>query len=70
MARVAHIQGEVQLLVLIGDDGKTHDMRAVSGHPILVQAAMDAVREWKYTPASCPSGPVNAETLVTVGFHL
>jgi TonB family protein len=70
MARMAKIQGEVRLLVVVGDDGKTHDIHAISGHPILIQAAMDAVREWKYTPATCAFSPINVETLVWVGFHL
>jgi TonB family protein len=70
MARVAHIQGEVRLLVVVGEDGKTHDVRLVSGHPLLAQAAMDAVKSWKYTPASCPSGPVSVESLVSVSFHM
>jgi TonB family protein len=69
-ARVAHIQGEVRLLVVVGEDGKTHDIRLVRGHPLLAQAAMDAVKSWKYTPASCPSGPVSVESLVLVSFHM
>jgi TonB family protein len=70
MARIAHIQGEVRLLVVVGEDGKTHDIRALSGHPILVQSAIDAVRDWKYSAASCPSGPVSVETMVSVAFHM
>ncbi len=70
MAYIAHIQGDVRLLVTVGEDGKTHDIRAISGHPILVQSAIDAVRDWKYSAASCPSGPVSVETLVSVSFHM
>src|ERR1051326_4700647 len=50
MARIATIQGEVILQATISKTGSIENLRAVNGHPILIQAALDAVRQWKYKP--------------------
>lgn len=70
LAKMGHIQGEVRMSLTIGEDGKTHDIQVISGHPVLAQAALDAVKQWTYTPEMCPSGPVAVETNVKVTFHM
>jgi protein TonB len=50
MARAARIAGNVRLKAVIGTDGRIKNLIAVSGHPMLVDAAMNAVRQWVYKP--------------------
>jgi protein TonB len=47
---IAYIQGDVLLDVIISKQGDVKSLSAVSGHPILIQAARDAVKQWKYRP--------------------
>ena len=70
MARVAKIQGEVRLQAGISKTGVIQNLRAISGHPILIQAAMDAVRQWKYKPFLLDGEPIEAEGVVIVDFEL
>jgi TonB family protein len=70
MAKVAHIQGDVVLHVLIGRGGNLMQMEPVSGHPILILASMDAVRHWQYRPFLLNGEPVQVETTITVKFHM
>lgn len=70
MARIAHIQGDVTLQATISKSGVIENLRAVNGHPILIQAAMDAVRQWKYKPYILNGEPVEVETTVVVKFHM
>jgi TonB family protein len=52
VARVMHIQGSVRIDVLIEPNGKVKSFDAKGGHPVLVQSAEDALRRWKWEPAS------------------
>jgi TonB family protein len=70
LARQAHIQGDVRLQATISKTGAIENLRAVSGHPILIQAAMDAVRQWKYKPFLLNGEPTEAESEVIVVFRL
>ncbi|HEV2962918.1 MAG TPA: TonB family protein [Candidatus Angelobacter sp.] len=70
MAKIAHIQGDVVLQATISKQGTIENLRGVSGHPILIQAAMEAVRQWRYRPYELNSEPVEVETTVTVRFHM
>jgi len=70
MARVAKIQGEVRLQATISKTGAIENLRAVSGHPILIPAAMDAVRQWKYKPFLLNDEPTEVEGTVIVVFRL
>lgn len=70
MARIAHIQGDVLFAAIIGTDGKLQDIRALSGHPLFIESALDAIREWRYRPAACGANPVAVETVVKVQFHM
>lgn len=70
MAQIAHIQGDVVLRAYISKEGLIDDLRAVSGHPILIQSALDAVRQWKYKPYMLNGEPVAVQTTVTVQFRM
>jgi protein TonB len=70
MARIAHIQGDVLLQATISKTGAIENLHAMSGHPILIQAALDAVRQWKYKPYILNNEPVEVETTIKVQFHM
>lgn len=70
LARNARIQGQVVLTAIISRDGSIQDLRVLSGHPLLIQAALDAVRRWRYKPYLLNGEPVEVETTVTVNFLL
>ena len=70
MARIAHIQGDVLLQATISKSGVIENLHGVSGHPILIQAAMDAVKQWKYKPYILNGEPVEVETTIKVQFHM
>ena len=55
---------------LIGKDGRVLDLTAVSGHPLLVQAAKDAVMQWVYKPTLLNGDPVEVSTEIDVNFTL
>ncbi len=50
IAKTAHISGTVMLHAIIGKDGTVQDLQYVSGPPLLMKSAMDAVRQWRYKP--------------------
>ena len=66
----ARIEGTVVLLAVIGADGSVKDLRLESGLPILAQAAIDAVKQWRYKPYLLNGAPVEVETQITVNFTL
>ena len=70
LARQARIRGSVMLKAVIGTDGKVKDLTAISGHPFLVQAAMEAVRKWVYRPTILDGVPVEVNTKIEVKFGL
>lgn len=70
MARTARIQGPVELRAIISKEGTIENLRVVSGHPMLAQAALDAVRQWRYRPYILNGAPVEVETEVIVKFVL
>lgn len=70
IARDARVQGSVVLAAIIAKDGSIQDLHVLSGHPMLVQAALDAVRQWRYKPYLLNEEPVEVETTVTVIFSL
>jgi protein TonB len=69
-AKEQRIQGAVKLEATIGPDGKVEDLRVVSGHPLLVQAALDAVKDWVYRPTLLNGNPVTVVTSIDVNFTL
>lgn len=70
LARQARIQGAVVLQAVISREGTIEKLQVLSGHPMLVQAAVDAVRQWRYRPYMLNGEPVEVETQVTVNFVL
>jgi protein TonB len=64
------IQGDVILQAVISRSGTIENLQLVSGHPMLVRAAMDAVRQWRYRPYILNGEPIEVETQVTVKFIL
>ncbi len=58
------------LRAMISREGKIENLQVGSGHPLLVQSAMDAVRLWRYRPYYLNNEPVEVETQVTVNFTL
>jgi protein TonB len=70
LAKQARISGSVVLQAVIGKDGSIQNLRAVSGPPMLIQSAIDAVRQWKYKPYFLNGEPVEVDTQVTVNFTL
>ena len=67
---MAHLQGQVRLEVVIGTNGSIQDLRVISGHPLLVKAALDAVSYWCYQPTLLNGEPVEVETEIGVNFAL
>lgn len=70
LARQARIQGTVVLSIVISKDGEVHDVKLVSGHPMLSPAAIEAAKQWKYKPYISDDKPVEVETVVRVGFRM
>jgi protein TonB len=70
LARSARIQGTVILKAIIDKDGNIQDLQLVSGHPLLVPAAIAAVKEWHYKPFLLNGIPTEVETTVDVNFIL
>jgi len=66
----ARIGGTVVLLAVIGTDGSVKDVRVESGLPILAQAAMDAVKQWRYKPYTVDGEPVEVDSRITINFTL
>jgi len=70
IAKTAHIQGIVVLHAIIGRDGNVVNLEYVSGPPLLMRAAMDAVRQWQYRPTLLDGQPVEVDTTISVIFEL
>jgi protein TonB len=70
LARSARVQGEVVLSAIISTNGDIENLQLVSGHPILVPAALIAVKQWRYKPYLLNGQPTEVETTITVIFTL
>lgn len=70
LARAARVQGDVILTAVIDVNGQIQNLQLVSGHPMLVPAAMASVKQWRYKPYLLNGQPVEVETTVTVIFTL
>jgi len=66
----AHIQGTVVLNAIISKTGEIENLTVASGHPMLVPAAIEAVRQWRYRPYLLNGEPVEVETTINVTFEL
>jgi TonB family protein len=70
IAKAAHISGTVVLHCVIAKDGSVKQVEYISGPPILMKSAMDAVRQWVYKPTLLNGEAVEVDTTVTVVFEL
>lgn len=70
LARQTRVSGTVRLRVTIGKDGAVQQLEVLSGHPLLVQSAMDAVKQWRYKPTLLNGAPVEVDTEIDVNFSL
>jgi periplasmic protein TonB len=70
LAKQARIRGDVVIESVIDQQGKVTQMKVVSGSPLLVQAAMQALEQWRYQPTLLNGEPVAVDMLVTLHFQL
>jgi len=70
LATMARIQGTVVLEAILARDGTIQDLKVIRGHPLLVQAALDAVKAWRYQPTLLNSEPVEVLMEIDVNFKL
>ena len=68
-AILAGVQGQVKLHAIIARDGRIVSLNIMSGHPLLVRAAEDAVSQWRYRPYYLNGEAVEVETFITVNFR-
>ena len=70
LAKMARIQGTVRLDAVISKDGTIQDLKVISGHPLLVRAALEAVQRWRYQPTMLNGDAVEVATEIDVNFTL
>lgn len=70
LARQTRVQGDVTVDAVIDTAGNVVDMQIISGHPLLLSAALEAVRQWKYEPTYLNDQPITVQLIVTVTFRL
>jgi protein TonB len=70
LAKQARVQGTVRFQAIIGKDGTIQNLQVISGHPLLVPAATDAVKQWLYRPTLLNGEPVEVVTQIDVNFTL
>jgi protein TonB len=64
------LEGEVVLAATITKKGRVRDLKLLKGSPILGQAAMDAVKQWRYLPYRLNGQTLESQTEITVQFHV
>jgi len=70
LARETHVQGQVRIDAVLDEQGNVVEMKIVSGHPLLYQAALDALKQWKYEPTYLNDQPIAVRLIVTITFQL
>ncbi len=70
LAKMARIQGTVKLEAVISKDGTIQELKVISGHPLLVKSAVEAVQGWRYRPTLLSGEPVEVQTEIDVIFTL
>jgi periplasmic protein TonB len=70
LARETHVQGQVRIDAVLDEQGNVVEMKIVSGHPLLYQAALDALKQWKYQPTYLNDRPIAVRLIVTINFQL
>jgi TonB family protein len=69
MARSMNAYGSVEVRIIISEAGEVIEATAISGHPALRSAAVDAARQWVYKPTTLDSVPIKVETVLTFTFN-
>lgn len=69
-ARQQGIEGTVKLHAVVGEDGAVHNIEPVSGPPLLVDAAVSAIHEWRFAPTRLDGSPIKTQEEITLFFHL
>jgi protein TonB len=70
LAKIARVHGDVVIDSVIDQQGKVTEMNVVSGNPLLIRAAMQALEQWRYQPTLLNGEPVAVDMVVTVHFQL
>ena len=70
IALAAHITGVVFLKAIISKEGKIQELQTIEGHPVLIPAAIEAVKQWRYRPFLLNGEPVGVETTIIVTFQI
>jgi protein TonB len=70
LAKSARVDGVVEFSAVINKEGRIENLRLVRGHPLLVNAAREAVSQWRYQPTLLNGQPVEVITNITVHFRL
>jgi protein TonB len=70
LAKQAHVEGDILLSATIAADGTVKDLHVVSGNPLLIRAAVNAVKQWTYRPTYLNGQAVEVLTEITVRFRL
>ncbi len=70
LAQAARVTGTVEFLALIGKDGRVQSLQLMSGPPLLVQSAMQAVQQWQYQPTLLNGEPVDVVTVIDINYTL
>jgi protein TonB len=70
LAKMTRTEGAVEFEAVIGKEGTIEELKVVRGHPLLVKAALEAVRQWRYQPTLLDGDPVEVVTEITVNFKL
>ncbi len=70
LAKQAGVQGAVRLAIVIDKQGRVSDIRVVQGHPLLISAAIEAVKQWEFQPTLLNGQPVEVATDVSVDFAM
>lgn len=70
LAKQARVQGSVKLVGVIGKDGSVQNISVISGHPLLVAPAIQAVKQWVYEPTALNGTPTEVESEIDVNFAL
>jgi len=70
LAIITRVSGTVILEAIIDEEGIVSTVKALSGHPLLKEAAVQAVKQWKYSPTILNGEPVSIVAIVTVVFNL
>ena len=69
-AKAARVQGAVEFTSIISKEGTIENLKLVRGNPLLVNAARDALLQWRYRPTLLNGEPVEVITDITVNFVL